>query len=83
MVSLPRNKHGVSSCQCGGVALLISAKPEFAGDYDGVKKALLENAFRSARTGTGQTWGGITDTEFPNHVFGKGRLDIAASAGVV
>jgi subtilisin family serine protease len=72
----------------GGVALLISAKPELAGDsdYDGVKKALLGNAFRSALTGTGRTWGGnggIPDTEFPNHVFGKGRLDIAASAGVV
>jgi hypothetical protein len=45
------------------------AKPELVGDYEGVKKALLENAFKSALTGTGQTCGGITDTEFPNHVF--------------
>jgi subtilisin family serine protease len=67
----------------GGVALLISAKPELAGDYEVVKKALLENAFSSALTGTSRTWGGITDTEFPNNVFGNGRLDIAASSGVV
>jgi hypothetical protein len=55
-----------------GVSLLTSDKSELNEDYEvGVKKALLDNAFQSALTGTGQSCGGVSYTQFRNHTFGN------------
>jgi hypothetical protein len=63
----------------GGVALLLAAKPELIGDYDGVKEALFASTVKQGLTGSGQNCGGISDSVVPNHVFGNGRLDVLAA----
>jgi len=66
----------------GAVALLIAGNPQLAGDYEAVRDALLENAKQVGLDGSGQSCGGILDSQFPNMIFGYGRLDIPAAAGI-
>jgi len=62
----------------GAVALYLSANPN--ADLDQVKEALYKNTNKSnlGNAGVG-TCAGIPESQFPNHAYGNGLLDIAAA----
>ena len=63
----------------GAAALVLSAAGEAAGTAE-VKRALLESAQqKSLQGGSGDTCGGRKWNEFPNFVFGYGRVDCLAA----
>ncbi|GMU66379.1 MAG: hypothetical protein AMXMBFR36_26530 [Acidobacteriota bacterium] len=55
----------------GLVALLISAKPELAGEVDEIEQIIRDTAFEPAFGGACGVSAGI----FPNNTFGAGRID--------
>jgi len=57
----------------GGIALLLSADPNL--NLDQVKARLYDNAERNLGSGGGAC-DGVSETEWPNHSFGHGRLNI-------
>jgi subtilisin family serine protease len=60
----------------GAAALLMSADPTLKRDPDRVIDLLQSTA---VTVNTTQTCGGIPITTIPNHVFGHGRIDVAAA----
>ncbi|MGC8915954.1 MAG: S8 family serine peptidase [Thermoanaerobaculum sp.] len=62
----------------GAVALLLSSAPSWKGQVDLIESRLSAKAFRGV-TPTGQTCGGIPDTQFPNNTYGWGRVDVLAA----
>lgn len=60
----------------GAVALLWSAFPALRGDIDATETLLARTAVRLA---TSQTCGGDTAFQYPNNVFGFGRIDVWAA----
>lgn len=62
----------------GLVALLISAKPELAGEVDTIEQIIRDSAFQPANPAA-QTCGGTPSNVFPNNIFGAGRIDALAA----
>jgi hypothetical protein len=62
----------------GLVALLISAKPELAGEVDAIEQIIRDSAFHPANPAA-QTCGGTPSNVFPNNIFGAGRIDALAA----
>ncbi len=60
----------------GLVALVISAKPEMAGDVENVEIAIEQSALHLT---TSQGCGGDAGDAVPNNVFGWGRIDALAA----
>ncbi|RHZ29172.1 hypothetical protein DYB37_010566 [Aphanomyces astaci] len=58
----------------GAIALYLSANN--AASYDQVYRALTENADTDTLTPPNKTCGGIPNTQYPNNLFGHGRLNI-------
>jgi len=56
----------------GVVALLISARPELAGQVDLIENLIKQSAF--PRT-TSQLCGGVPGSQIPNNTYGWGRVD--------
>jgi subtilisin family serine protease len=77
------NKSGTSMAGphvAGLAALLISARPELAGDIDALEAAITSSALPLT---TSQGCGGDSSNDVPNHTFGYGRVDaLAAVSGV-
>jgi len=59
----------------GLVALLISAKPELAGEVDTIEQIIRDTAFEPSFAGAC----GIAAGVFPNNTFGAGRIDALAA----
>jgi subtilisin family serine protease len=59
----------------GLVALLISAKPELAGEVDAIEQILRDSAVQPVFDGECGVAAGV----FPNHTFGAGRIDALAA----
>ncbi len=57
----------------GAVALIISARPELAGEVDEIED-LLKNTARIIAAS--DTCGGVPGTEVPNNTYGWGRIDV-------
>ncbi len=60
----------------GLVALIVSAKPDIAGNVDGVEDAIKQSALALTTT---QGCGGDAGDAIPNNVFGWGRIDASAA----
>ena len=60
----------------GLVALLISARPELAGDVDLIESLITQTAVERFTT---EGCAGDTQTSLPNHTYGWGRIDAYAS----
>ncbi len=60
----------------GAVALIISARPELAGQVETIE-ALLEDTARPMQSS--QDCGGISGMAIPNAVYGHGRIDVFAA----
>jgi subtilisin family serine protease len=60
----------------GLAALLISARPELAGDIDALEAAITSSALPLTTT---EGCGGDTSDDIPNHTFGHGRIDALAA----
>ncbi|ETV64971.1 hypothetical protein H257_18226 [Aphanomyces astaci] len=58
----------------GAIALYLSAKN--GASYDQVYRALTENADTNTLNPPNKTCGGIPNTQYPNNLFGHGRLNI-------
>ncbi|RHZ22884.1 hypothetical protein DYB28_008164 [Aphanomyces astaci] len=58
----------------GAIALYLSANN--GASYDQVYRALTENADTDTLTPPNKTCGGIPNTQYPNNLFGHGRLNI-------
>jgi len=63
----------------GVVALLISAKPELAGQVDEIEDILEQSA---AAKLTDENCGGIPGTDVPNNTYGYGRIDALAAVNL-
>jgi subtilisin family serine protease len=59
----------------GLVALLISAKPELAGEVDTIEQIIRDSAFHPSFGGQCGVAAGV----FPNNTFGAGRIDALAA----
>jgi bacillopeptidase F len=59
----------------GLVALLISAKPDLAGEVDTIEQIIRDTAFEPTFGGACGVAAGI----FPNNTFGAGRIDALAA----
>lgn len=57
----------------GAVALIISARPELAGQVEVIESLLEETAISKT---TDQECGGLSGMEVPNHTYGYGRIDV-------
>ena len=62
----------------GEIALILSARPALAGDFDGVA-----NAVRSTALDRIDTTCGAAPSGDPNNVYGDGRIDAAAAVALV
>jgi subtilisin family serine protease len=62
----------------GEIALLLSARPTLAGDFDGVANAVKSTAIDRIDETCGAAPGGD-----PNNVYGEGRIDAAAAVALV
>ena len=60
----------------GAIGLLISAVPQAAGQVDLLEQALIETATPLTTAGS---CGGVSNGSVPNHVFGAGRINVAAA----
>ena len=60
----------------GLVALVLSAKPEMAGNVDGIESVIEQSAVPLMTT---QGCGGDTGDAVPNNVYGWGRIDATAA----
>jgi subtilisin family serine protease len=81
--SMPGNSYGSSYGTsmaaphvAGAVALLWSAFPALRGNVDATETLLEQTAVRLA---TSQTCGGDAAFQYPNNVFGYGRIDVWAA----
>lgn len=63
----------------GVVALLISAKPELAGQVDEIEDILEQSA---APKYTDENCGGVPGTNVPNNTYGFGRIDALAAVNL-
>ena len=59
----------------GLVALLISARPDLAGNVDGIETVIEQTAVQLT---SAQTCGGVPGTQIPNNTFGYGRINALA-----
>ena len=59
----------------GLVALLISARPDLAGNVDGIENVIKQTAVQLTST---QTCGGVPGSQIPNNTFGYGRINALA-----
>ena len=59
----------------GLVALLISARPDLAGNVDAIENTIEQSAVHLTST---QTCGGVPGSQIPNNPFGYGRLNALA-----
>ena len=59
----------------GLVALLISARPDLAGNVDGIENVIEQTAVQLTST---QTCGGVPGSQIPNNTFGYGRINALA-----
>ncbi len=82
--SVPPSGYGFSSGTSmaaphvsGLVGLLISADPSFSGDPDAIEQHLMSTAVPG--TVTGQTCGGIPDSQTPNNTYGWGSVRASLS----
>ena len=55
----------------GMVALLLSARPDLAGNVDGIENVIEQTALHLTST---QTCGGVPGSQIPNNTFGYGRI---------
>ena len=60
----------------GLVALLISARPDLAGNVDTLQTAMEQSALHLT---SAQTCGGVPGSQIPNNTFGYGRIDAYAA----
>ena len=60
----------------GLVALLISARPDLAGNVDAIENIIEQSAVHL--TSATQTCGGVPGTQIPNNTFGYGRINALA-----
>lgn len=60
----------------GAVALLLSARPELAGDVDAIEELLMRSAVPRP---AGQSCGDIAGEQVPNQVYGWGRIDVLSA----
>ncbi|KAF0705550.1 hypothetical protein AaE_014468, partial [Aphanomyces astaci] len=58
----------------GAVALILAAKPGVT--YDQIYKAFISTTDTVSLTPTNQTCGGVSELQYPNNVYGYGRLNI-------
>lgn len=73
------NKSGTSMAAphvAGVIALIVSARPDLAGDVDTIQFILEHSGVRKT---TGEGCGGDTADAVPNNVYGHGRLDAFAA----
>jgi len=70
-----------SSFVTGVVAMMLAVNPNLT--FDQVRHYLLQGVDKDQLVSSGQSCGGIPDTEFPNHVFGYGRLNALKSVNLV
>ncbi len=63
----------------GVVALLISAKPELAGQVDEIEDILEQSAVPKQ---TDENCGGVPGTDIPNNTYGYGRIDALAAVNL-
>ncbi len=62
----------------GLAALLISARPDLAGQVDELRQIIERSAMTAVKTaGQANLCGGTTPTQIPNNFFGWGRIDAA------
>jgi subtilisin family serine protease len=59
----------------GLVALLISARPDLAGNVDGIENVIEQTAVHLT---SAQTCGGVPGTQIPNNTYGYGRINALA-----
>ena len=59
----------------GLVALLISARPDLAGNVDAIENVIEQTAVQLTST---QTCGGVPGSQIPNNTFGYGRINALA-----
>ncbi len=59
----------------GLVALLISARPDLAGNVDAIENSIEQSAVHLTST---QTCGGVPGSQIPNNTFGYGRINAYA-----
>ena len=59
----------------GLVALLISARPDLAGNVDGIENVIEQTAVQLT---SAQTCGGVPGSQIPNNTFGYGRINALA-----
>lgn len=60
----------------GAVALIISAKPELAGEVETIENLLEQTAQHLT---TSQVCGGLDGGDIPNNTYGYGRIDVLAA----
>jgi hypothetical protein len=61
----------------GAIAMLLACYPNLT--YSQVKQVLFDGANTTALLSNNMTCGGLSDSVFPNNVFGHGRLDVMES----
>lgn len=64
----------------GGIALLLSARPEWIGNFEAVRNAIFNTAEQRGLHGLNRDCNGTKEDVFPNHAFGYGRLDVFAAS---
>ena len=64
----------------GLVALLISARPDLAGNVDGIENVIEQTAVQLT---SAQTCGGVPGSQIPNNTFGYGRFNAASFSSAV
>ncbi|CAL8143295.1 unnamed protein product [Orchesella dallaii] len=58
----------------GAAALLLSINPQLG--YEDIRDLFYETSYRGITHGDGPQCGNIIGTEYPNHMYGHGRLDV-------
>ena len=63
----------------GAVALIISARPELAGQVDIIEEILEQTAVEKVAE---QDCGGVSGSAIPNNTYGYGRIDVLAAVNM-
>jgi subtilisin family serine protease len=64
----------------GLVALIVSARPDLAGNVEGIENVMKDTAVQLTST---QTCGGVPGSQIPNNTFGYGRINALAAFNAV